>query len=63
MLDNPLGTHAIDFPGSFYQHIMKAECKGFHEGAAAIGPTGGRDAPHWWTSFMSTHEEPISEDE
>ena len=30
MLANPLGTDFINFPGSFYQHIIKAECKGFY---------------------------------
>ena len=30
MLSNPPRTHFIDLPGSFYQHVMKAECKGFH---------------------------------
>ena len=29
MLANPLGTDLIDFPGSFYQHVMKAELSGF----------------------------------
>ena len=29
MLANPLGTDLIDFPGSFYQHVMKAELAGF----------------------------------
>ena len=29
MLSNPLGTDLIDFPGSFYQHVMKAEILGF----------------------------------
>mmetsp|Transcript_5248 Transcript_5248/g.8804 ORF Transcript_5248/g.8804 Transcript_5248/m.8804 type:complete len:324 (+) Transcript_5248:2-973(+) len=29
MLDNTLGADFIDFPGSWYQHVMKAECKGF----------------------------------
>ena len=29
MIANPLGTDLIDFPGSFYQHVMKAELSGF----------------------------------
>ena len=28
MLSNPLGTDLIDFPGSFYQHVMKSELRG-----------------------------------
>ena len=28
MLANPLGTDLIDFPGSFYQHVMKSELRG-----------------------------------
>ena len=28
MLSNPLGTDVIDFPGSFYQHVMKSELRG-----------------------------------
>ena len=27
MLSNPLGSHFSDFPGSFYQHVIKAECR------------------------------------
>ena len=28
MLVNPLGSDFIDFPGSFYQHVMKSELRG-----------------------------------
>jgi len=53
MLSNPLGTHFIDFPGSFYQHVMKAECQGFHQCVAAINLQSGQGTP-WWAGVAAT---------
>lgn len=48
MLANPLGTECIDFPGSFYQHIMKAECEGFRSSADAIQISKRAKGSRWW---------------
>jgi hypothetical protein len=46
-LSNPLGVDLINFPGSFYQHIMKAEVTGFGTCADAVD-LGGKNGPRWW---------------
>ena len=60
MLSNPLGSHFIDFPGSFYQHVMKAELSGFAKCVDAVGLKdaapkakpggggGGGEGEKWW---------------
>ena len=51
MLSNPLSTDLIDFPGSFYQSVMKAELNGFAKSADAVdlGGTGrSSKGPRWW---------------
>lgn len=48
MLANPLGTEFIDFPGSFYQHIMKAEIDGFRTCADAIQISKRGKGTRWW---------------
>jgi len=47
MLSNPLGKDFINFAGSFYQHIMKAEIKGFAKCVDAVNldPSHG---DRWW---------------
>jgi len=52
MLDNTLGTDFIDFPGTFYQHIMKAEIKGF---AACIDASND-----WIKKFILANNKPGS---
>ena len=47
MLSNPLGSHFIDFPGSFYQHVMKAECRGFYTCVDAVNLAPGMGT-QWW---------------
>jgi len=46
MLANPLGSDFIDFPGSFYQHIMQAEFRGFHTVASSVNLK--TTSPEWW---------------
>ena len=50
MLSNPLGTDLIDFPGSFYQSVMKAELNGFAKSADAVdlGSKQSGKGPRWW---------------
>jgi hypothetical protein len=50
MLSTPLGPDFIDFPGSFYQHIMKAEFKGFYTCIDAVNLKGG--GTRWWRSIV-----------
>ena len=47
MLANPLGKDFINFPGSFYQHILKAEMKGFCSCIDAVNLTPGHGTL-WW---------------
>ena len=49
MVANPLGTDFIDFPGSYYQHVMKSEIVGYCKSVDGIvdhkrrkGNSGGR---------------------
>eukprot|EP00308_Calcidiscus_leptoporus_P008578 CAMPEP_0119361346 /NCGR_PEP_ID=MMETSP1334-20130426/8675_1 /TAXON_ID=127549 /ORGANISM="Calcidiscus leptoporus, Strain RCC1130" /LENGTH=460 /DNA_ID=CAMNT_0007376333 /DNA_START=51 /DNA_END=1433 /DNA_ORIENTATION=- len=52
MLSNPLGKDYIDFPGSFYQHIMKAECKGFYRCIDAVNTAAGCGT-QWWGGVLA----------
>ena len=54
MLSNPLGTDIIDFPGSFYQHVMKAELTGFTRCADTVKLTRGGQRSQWWQGLGST---------
>merc|ERR1719399_472577 len=53
MLSNPLGKDYIDFSGSFYQHIMKSECKGFYRCIDAVNTDAGYDT-QWWPGVVAT---------
>ena len=49
MISNPLGTELVDFPGSFYQHVMKAELSGFAKCTDAVDLKTDRAAGgRWW---------------
>ena len=55
MLVNPLGSDFIDFPGSFYQHVMKAECKGFHSCIDGVNTAVGKGT-QWWAGVANGKE-------
>jgi len=55
MLSNPLGTDLIDFPGSFYQHIMKSELEGFAKCTDAINLKVGKGAK-WWEGLGAANQ-------
>ena len=51
MLANPLGTDFINFPGSWYQHVMKQECKGFYTSCDSVNLHGG--GTKWWAGITT----------
>ena len=52
MLSNPLGSDFIDFPGSFYQHIMQAEFRGFNLIASSVNLKSA--TPVWWQGVRTS---------
>ena len=52
MLSNPLGSHFIDFPGSFYQHVIKAECRGFYQCVSAVNVHDAKGT-QWWAGVAA----------